>query len=58
MGDESHNRPAAGTLLFASILVPYLIDVVDKQELLAVTKYLAENEIFFLCMSMEHVKQL
>ena len=59
MGDELHNRPAAGTLLFASIIVPYLINVVDnKQELLAVTKYLAENEIFFLCMSMAACKAI
>ena len=59
MGDELHNRPATGTLLFASIIVPYLINVVDnKQELLAVTKYLAENEIFFLCMSMAACKAI
>ena len=59
MGDELHNRPAAGTLLFASIIAPYLINVVDnKQELLAVTKYLAENEIFFLCMSMAACKTI
>ena len=59
MGDELHNRPAAGTLLFASIIVPYLINVVDnKKELLAVTKYLAENEIFFLCMSMAACKAI
>jgi hypothetical protein len=58
MGDELHNRPAAGTILFASIIVPYLVDTLNKLELLAVTKYLAENEIFFLCMSMAACKAI
>lgn len=58
MGDELHNRPAAGTILFASIIVPYLVDTLNKLELLAVIKYLAENEIFFLCMSMAACKAI
>ena len=58
MGDELHNRPSAGTLLFASTIAPYLIQVIDKEELLAVTRYLSENEIFFLCMSMAACKTI
>src|ERR671934_2272917 len=33
MGDELHNRPAAGTLLFASVVMPYLIEVVNRTDL-------------------------
>jgi Protein of unknown function (DUF1116) len=58
MGDELHNRPAAGTLLFASVLTPYLVEVIDKDDLVKVTKYLSENEIFFLCMSMAACKSI
>ena len=58
MGESYIIDQLAGTLLFESIIVPYLINVVDKQELLAVTKYLAENEIFFLCMSMAACKAI
>ena len=56
MGDELHNRPAAGTLLFASIAMPYLIEVVDRDNLVKIAKYFSENEIFFLCMSMAACK--
>lgn len=52
MGDELHNRPAAGTLLFASAILPHLLKVCSSNEVLEVTKYLSENDIFFLCMSM------
>jgi hypothetical protein len=56
MGDELHNRPVAGTALFASVIAPYLISVLDKEELLKVTKYFPTNDIFFLCMSMAACK--
>jgi uncharacterized protein DUF1116 len=56
MGDELHNRPAAGTLLFASVVMPYLIEVVDRDNLVKTAKYFSENEIFFLCMSMAACK--
>ena len=56
MGDELHNRPAAGTLLFASVVMPYLIEVVDRDNLVKIAKYFSENEIFFLCMSMAACK--
>ncbi|CAN5311945.1 DUF1116 domain-containing protein [soil metagenome] len=58
MGDELHTRPVAGTLLFASIITPYLIEVVDKKESLEVTRYLSENEIFFLCISLAACKTI
>src|SRR5206468_12830671 len=58
MGDELHNRPAAGTLLFASIMIPYLIEAVDRDDLVKITKYFSENEIFFLCMSMAACKAI
>ncbi len=52
MGDELHNRPAAGTVLFESIMMPFLLKSLDKSDVLKVTRYLSENEIFFLCLSM------
>jgi hypothetical protein len=52
MGDELHNRPAAATILFESIIMPYLVDIADKKELVSVAKYFSENEIFFLSLSM------
>lgn len=58
MGDELHNRPAAGTLLFESTIMPYLLQVCSLSEALQVTKYLSENEIFFLCMSMGGCKAI
>jgi len=58
MGDELHNRSVAGTALFASMVMPYLIEVLDKEELLKVTKYFSRNEIFFLCMSMAACKTM
>jgi uncharacterized protein DUF1116 len=58
MGDELHNRPVAGTALFASIITPYLIDVLDREELVKVTKFFSTNDIFFLCMSMAACKTI
>jgi hypothetical protein len=52
MGDELHNRPAAGTVLFESIMMPFLLESVDKNDVSKVARYLSENEIFFLCLSM------
>lgn len=58
MGDELHNRPAAGTLLFASAILPHLLKVCSLNEVLEVTKYLSENDIFFLCVSMAACKAI
>ena len=52
-GDELHNRPVAGSSLFANIILSYLIEVgMDHKELLPVAKLLIDNEIFFLGLSM------
>ena len=32
MGDELHNRPAAGTLLFESIILPHLLGVCSPKD--------------------------
>jgi hypothetical protein len=58
MGDELHNRPAAGTLLFESIILPYLLGVCSPNDVREVTKYLSENDIFFLCISMAACKAI
>lgn len=53
MGDELHNRPAAGTSLFALTILPYMIETVDDKERLSqMVRYFASNEIFFLCLAM------
>ncbi len=52
-GDELHNRPVAGSSLFTNIILSYLIEVgMDHKELLPVAKFLTDNEIFFLGLSM------
>jgi hypothetical protein len=57
MGDELHNRPAAGTSLFALAILPYLIETSDDKERLSqIIKYFASNEIFFLCLAMAACK--
>ena len=56
MGDELHNRPAAGTLLFESTILPHLLGVCNPKEVGEVTKYLSENDIFFLCVSMARLQ--
>jgi hypothetical protein len=57
MGDELHNRPSAGTALFALSILPSLIESVeDKERLSQIVKYFSGNEIFFLCMAMAACK--
>jgi hypothetical protein len=56
MGDELHNRPAAGTALFAMAIMPYIIETSDKDQVLKIVDYLAANEIFFLCLAMAACK--
>ena len=58
MGDELHNRSVAGTALFANVILPYLIEVLEKDELVKVIKYFSNNEIFFLCVSMAACKTM
>ncbi|MDP8887010.1 MAG: DUF1116 domain-containing protein [Thermoproteota archaeon] len=57
MGDELHNRPSAGTALFALSILPHLIETSDdKEQLSQITSYFASNEIFFLCLAMTACK--
>jgi hypothetical protein len=57
MGDELHNRPAAGTALFALSILPHLIETSDdKEQLSQIASYFASNEIFFLCLAMAACK--
>jgi hypothetical protein len=57
MGDELHNRPTAGTALFALSILPHLIETSeDKEQLSQITSYFASNEIFFLCLAMTACK--
>lgn len=57
MGDELHNRPAAGTALFALSILPHMIEAgEDKEHLLQIVKYFSGNEIFFLCLAMAACK--
>jgi hypothetical protein len=58
MGDELHNRSAAGTCLFANAILPYLLEVLDKEELVNIIRYFSNNEIFFLCASMAACKTI
>ena len=58
MGDELHNRPAAGTLLFESTILPHLLGVCSLDEVGEITRYLSENDIFFLCVSMAACKAI
>jgi Protein of unknown function (DUF1116) len=57
MGDELHNRPAAGTALFALSILPHLIETAeDKEQLSQIASYFSSNEIFFLCLAMTACK--
>lgn len=57
MGDELHNRPAAGTALFALSILPHMIEAgEDKESLSEIVKYFSGNEIFFLCLAMAACK--
>jgi hypothetical protein len=57
MGDELHNRPIAGTALFALSILPHLIETSeDKEQLSQIASYFASNEIFFLCLAMTACK--
>ncbi|HEX9677482.1 DUF1116 domain-containing protein [Nitrososphaera sp.] len=56
MGDELHNRPVAGTALFAMTIMSHVIETSDRDQVLKVIDYLASNEIFFLCLAMAACK--
>lgn len=56
MGDELHNRPAAGTALFALTVMPHIIETSEKEQARKVVDYFASTEIFFLCLAMAACK--
>lgn len=56
MGDELHNRPAAGTALFALTVMPHIMETSEKERALKVIDYFASTEIFFLCLAMAACK--
>ncbi|MGH9876650.1 MAG: DUF1116 domain-containing protein [Nitrososphaerales archaeon] len=59
MGDELHNRPAAGTALFALSILPDMIEAGEEKEHLSqIAKYFSGNEIFFLCLAMAACKSI
>ena len=52
-GDELHNRPDAGSSMFANIIISNLIETgMDHDELLPIAKHLSADEIFFVGLSM------
>lgn len=56
MGDELHNRPAAGTALFALTVMPHIMETSEKDQARKVIDYFASTEIFFLCLAMAACK--
>ncbi len=61
MGDELHSRNTAGTTLFIKELVPALLEMalkreVDVEKLGATQEFVAENDYFFLRLSMAAAK--
>ncbi|MFW5985799.1 MAG: DUF1116 domain-containing protein [Halanaerobiales bacterium] len=57
MGDECHNRPNAGTALFISRVMPYLVKTdLDKETIADIANFLAETEHFFFHFGMAYGK--
>jgi hypothetical protein len=58
MGDELHSRNTAASLLFSRALFPALVSVAERrpQEVDQVLAFLAENDYFFLRLSMAAAK--
>lgn len=53
MGDEMHQRNIAASSLFARLIMPYIVKVVDdKNELERITKFITGNDQFFLNLAM------
>ncbi|HBY96294.1 MAG: DUF1116 domain-containing protein [Ardenticatenaceae bacterium] len=53
MGDECHNRPTAGSALFALEVLPYIIESnLDRAEVARVARFLKETEHFFFHLGM------
>lgn len=58
MGDEVHSRNAAASLLFARELLPAFLEMAatDRERVAEVATHLAENDYFFLRLSMAAAK--
>ena len=57
MGDELHNRPKAATSLFLKTVLPAAFDTdFERADLKAVTEFIANNDHFFLNVSMAACK--
>ncbi|MHA2377821.1 MAG: DUF1116 domain-containing protein [Candidatus Thorarchaeota archaeon] len=57
MGDECHNRNVASTSLFTRMLMPLLLEAdIESSPRVEVTSFLAENDHFFLNLSMAACK--
>lgn len=53
MGDEMHQRNIAASSLFARVIMPYIVKVVeDKDELEKITKFITSNDQFYLNIAM------
>jgi hypothetical protein len=53
MGDECHNRPTAGSALFALKVMPYIIESdLDKEQVARIARFLADTEHFFFHLGM------
>jgi len=53
MGDECHNRPSAGSALFALTVLPYIIEAdLPRDEVARIARFLHANEHFFFHLGM------
>jgi hypothetical protein len=53
MGDECHNRPSAGSALFALRVLPFIIESqLGKAEIARIARFLSETEHFFFHLGM------
>lgn len=57
MGDECHNRPTAGSALFALQVLPYIIESdLSRNEVARIARFLKETEHFFFHLGMAAAK--
>ncbi len=53
MGDECHNRPTAGSALFALQILPFIIESsLEKAEVARIARFLSDTEHFFFHLGM------
>ncbi len=59
MGDEFHQRNIAASALFMKDITPYIQQLdIPKEDLIAVTKFLADTDQFFLNIAMAYCKSV